>query len=43
MTLYAMNRRIPENGAARFECPVTLEDVLAQTQVIEAMHTACTS
>ena len=35
MTLYAMNRRIPENGAARFECPVTLEDVLAQTQVIE--------
>lgn len=35
MALYAMNRRIPENGAARFECPVTLEDVLAQTQVIE--------
>jgi hypothetical protein len=35
IALYAMNRRIPENGAARFECPVTLEDVLAQTQIIE--------
>jgi hypothetical protein len=35
LTLYAMNRRIPENGSARFECPVTLEDVLAQTEVIK--------
>lgn len=33
VALYAMNRRIPDNGAARFECPVTLEDVLAETQV----------
>ena len=35
MALYAMNRRIPDNGARRFQCPVTLEDVLAETQVIE--------
>lgn len=35
MILYALNRRIPENGTARFECPVTLEEVLAQTQVQE--------
>ena len=35
MTLYVMNRRISDNGAARFECPVTLQDVLAQTHVIE--------
>jgi hypothetical protein len=30
-----MNRRIPQNGAARFECPVTLEEVLAQSRIIE--------
>ncbi len=33
MILYALNRRIPENGAAHFSCPVTLEEVLARTQV----------
>ncbi|MFL7838869.1 MAG: hypothetical protein ACK2U0_10755 [Candidatus Promineifilaceae bacterium] len=35
LTLYAMNRRLPQNGAARFECPVTLEEVLAQTHIVE--------
>jgi hypothetical protein len=35
MALYAMNLRIPNNGARRFECPVTLEDVLAGTRVQE--------
>jgi hypothetical protein len=35
IALYAMNRRIPQNGTARFESPVTLEDVLAQTRVVE--------
>ncbi|MFN2135034.1 MAG: hypothetical protein ACK2UK_03715 [Candidatus Promineifilaceae bacterium] len=32
-TLYAINRRIPENGADGFRCSVTLEEVLAQTAV----------
>ena len=35
IALYAMNRRIPQDGAARFDCPVTLEDVLAQTRINE--------
>jgi hypothetical protein len=35
MALYAINRRIPENGTERFQCPVTLQEVLAQTQVAD--------
>lgn len=36
MVLYAINRRIPDNGADRFQCPVTFDEVLAQTRVIES-------
>lgn len=35
MALYAMNRRIPDGGARRFRCPVTLKDVLEETHVLE--------
>ncbi len=33
MALYAINRQIPESGTTHFRTPVTLADVLAQTQV----------
>ncbi len=33
LALYALNRRIPDAGAERFECAVTLEEVLAETSV----------
>jgi hypothetical protein len=36
MALIAINRRIPNNGARRFECPYTLEDALAETLVNES-------
>jgi hypothetical protein len=35
LALYALNSRIPENGADRFRCPVTLDEVIAQTHVAE--------
>jgi hypothetical protein len=35
MVLYAINWRIPDGGTERFECKVTLEDVLAETHVRE--------